>query len=90
MDTETDGNTVLIESPCRTKTVVSIFKYPQRRNKVGFKGLKKLGILIELWDFMKERKKYWLAPILIFLFLFSILIVLSQGSAIAPFIYTIF
>ena len=44
----------------------------------------------EFFDFLKERKKYWLFPIIIVLALFGALIVLSQGSAIAPFIYTIF
>lgn len=44
----------------------------------------------EFWDFLKVRKKYWLLPILIVLALFGSLIVLSQGTAIAPFIYTIF
>ena len=44
----------------------------------------------EFWDFIKVRKKYWLLPILIVLVLFGSLIVLSQGTAIAPFIYTIF
>lgn len=43
-----------------------------------------------LWDFLKVRKKWWLAPILLFLLLLSLLIVLSQGSAVAPFIYTVF
>ena len=44
----------------------------------------------EFWEFLRERKKYWLLPIIIGLALFGILIVLSQGSAVAPFIYTIF
>ena len=46
--------------------------------------------LKEFWDFLGERKKYWLMPIIVVLALFGILIVLSQGSAVAPFIYTIF
>ena len=44
----------------------------------------------EFLDFLKVRKKYWLLPILIVLLLFGVLIVLSQGTAVAPFIYTIF
>jgi hypothetical protein len=44
----------------------------------------------EFWDFFKVRKKYWLLPILIVLVIFGSLIVLSQGTAVAPFIYTIF
>ncbi len=44
----------------------------------------------ELWAFMRERKKFWLAPILIMLLLLGGLIVLTEGSAVAPFIYTLF
>jgi len=44
----------------------------------------------EFWEFLKIRKKFWLLPIIIVLVIFGGLIVLSQGSAIAPFIYTIF
>ena len=44
----------------------------------------------EFWDFLKVRKKYWLIPIFAVLVLFGGLIILSQGSAVAPFIYTIF
>ena len=44
----------------------------------------------EFWEFLRERKKYWLLPIVLVLALFGILIVLSQGTAVAPFIYTIF
>ena len=51
---------------------------------------KMINFLKEFWDFMTERKKYWLFPILFVLALFGIIIVLSQGSAIAPFIYTVF
>tara|TARA_Y100001970_G_C14125859_1_gene798905 strand:+ start:724 stop:876 length:153 start_codon:yes stop_codon:yes gene_type:complete len=49
-----------------------------------------LSFIAEFWDFLKERKKYWLLPIIIVLAIFGMLIVLSQGSAVAPFIYTIF
>jgi hypothetical protein len=52
--------------------------------------MSKLSILTELWDFLKERKKWWLLPIVIFLILLGSLIVLTQGSALAPFIYAIF
>lgn len=48
------------------------------------------GFVIELWAFMKERKAYWLLPILIVLLIFGSLMVLTQGSAVAPFIYTLF
>jgi hypothetical protein len=49
-----------------------------------------VGFLIELWQFLRERKKFWLLPILIMMVLFGGLIVLTQGSAVAPFIYTLF
>ncbi len=49
-----------------------------------------IEFLKEFWDFLKVRKNYWLLPILIVLVLFGALIVLSQGTAVAPFIYTIF
>jgi hypothetical protein len=45
---------------------------------------------MELWAFMNERKKFWLLPILVVLLLFGTLIVMTQGSAVAPFIYTLF
>jgi hypothetical protein len=44
----------------------------------------------ELWHFMRSRKKYWLLPIILMMALFGGLIVLTQGTAVAPFIYTIF
>jgi len=49
-----------------------------------------MEFLRDLWDFLKTRKKYWLIPLIIILLIFAILIVISSGSAIAPFIYTIF
>ena len=49
-----------------------------------------LGFLKEFIEFLMERKKYWLLPVVIVLVLFGALIVLSQGSVVAPFIYTIF
>lgn len=52
--------------------------------------MSKLSILSELWDFLKVRKKWWLMPIVIFLILLGGLIILTQGSALAPFIYAIF
>lgn len=49
-----------------------------------------LSLVRELWQFMKARKKFWLLPILVMMGLFGGLIVLTKGSAIAPFIYTLF
>jgi hypothetical protein len=49
-----------------------------------------LDLLKDLWSFMSERKKFWLAPIVILLLILGALIVFAQGSAIAPFIYTLF
>ena len=49
-----------------------------------------MSFLIELWAFMRVRKKYWLMPVIVMMLLLGGLIVLSQGSAVAPMIYTIF
>ena len=49
-----------------------------------------MDLLADLWDFMRERKKFWMAPIILVMLLLGALIVLSQGSAVAPFIYTLF
>lgn len=49
-----------------------------------------MDFLRDLWDFMRVRKKYWLLPIVLALLLFGTLIVLTSGSAVAPFIYTLF
>ncbi len=46
--------------------------------------------VIELWGFLRDRKKFWLLPIIVFLGLLGSLIVLTEGSAVAPFIYTLF
>jgi len=52
--------------------------------------MSKLAILAEFWGFMRERKKWWLAPFLVVILLLSLIIVFAQGSALAPFIYTLF
>ena len=49
-----------------------------------------MDFLKEFWEFLQVRKKYWLFPIFFVLVIFGTLIILSQGSAVAPFIYTIF
>ena len=50
----------------------------------------KLGVLKELWDFLKVRKRWWLAPIVIMLLLLGLLIIFTESSTVAPFIYTLF
>lgn len=57
-----------------------------KRNRI----LRRLSIISELGHFLRYRKRYWLLPILIFLILLSLFIVLAEGSAVAPFIYTLF
>lgn len=52
--------------------------------------LEMLSLIGELWSFMRARKKFWLLPIIIIMLALGGLIVLTQGSAVAPFIYTIF
>jgi len=49
-----------------------------------------IDFLQDLWGFMRERKKFWLAPIILVMLLLGVLIVVAQGSAVAPFIYTLF
>jgi len=49
-----------------------------------------MNFVKEFWEFLKQRKKYWLFPIIFVLAIFGGLIVLTQGSAVAPFIYTLF
>ena len=55
--------------------------------KISFNNM---SFLLEFWKFLRIRKKFWLLPIILVLALFGGLIILSQGSAVAPFIYTIF
>ena len=50
----------------------------------------KFSIIIEFWDFLKVRKKWWLTPIVLFLVLLGALILFTEGSALAPFIYALF
>lgn len=50
----------------------------------------KSRVFVEFWEFLKHEKKFWLAPIVIVLLLFGLLLVVAQGSALAPFIYTLF
>ena len=50
----------------------------------------KASIILEFWDFLKTRKKWWLGPIVLIMLLMGLLIVFTQGSAVAPFIYTLF
>jgi hypothetical protein len=50
----------------------------------------KIDIIKEFWDFMKIRKKFWMAPLLMSMMLLGMLLMVAQGSAVAPFIYTLF
>ncbi len=50
----------------------------------------KVSLLSELWDFLKTRKKFWLLPIVVLLLLLGLLIIFTESSAVAPFIYTLF
>jgi len=58
--------------------------------KGDFRQMGKLGILKELWDFLRVRKKWWLTPIVVMLLLLGALIFFTQSSAVSPFIYTLF
>ena len=52
--------------------------------------MSKLSIAVEFWQFLKARKKYWLAPIVFIMLLLGALIIMTEGSALAPFIYAVF
>ena len=49
-----------------------------------------MSFLVELWEFMRARKKFWLLPLVLMMLLFGGLVILTKGSAVAPFIYTLF
>ena len=52
--------------------------------------MSKARIVAEFWQFLKQEKKYWLVPVMVVFVLFGLLLVFSQSSAVAPFIYTLF
>jgi len=52
--------------------------------------MNKLSILKEFWNFLRERKKFWLMPIVFFLLILGLVLVVAKGSALAPFIYSLF
>jgi hypothetical protein len=52
--------------------------------------MSKLSIVREFWSFLKVRKKWWLAPIVLFLFMLGVILVAAKGSVLAPFIYSLF
>jgi len=60
------------------------------RNDKGDTMFRRLGIFSELWYFLRTSKKWWLGPILVFLLLISLLVVFTESSALAPFIYSLF
>jgi Family of unknown function (DUF5989) len=68
----------------------ALFFNLQRRETVALRPTDAMDFLSELWLFMRVRKKYWLMPIFLMSVVFGGLLVLSKGSAVAPFIYTIF
>src|SRR4029450_13769783 len=76
----------LLDSPPPPAPPAAIHEKPILISKGPAMG----SILVELWAFMRERKKFWLLPILIMMVIFGGLIVLTKGSAIAPFVYTLF
>lgn len=49
-----------------------------------------MSFLVELWEFMRARKKFWLLPLVVLMLIFGGLVILTKGSAVAPFIYTLF
>lgn len=63
--------------------------FGKKRSKLG-DSMSKFSIILEFWQFLKVNKKWWLIPIIISLLLLGALIVFAEGSAMAPFIYTLF
>ena len=65
---------------------------PEAISKLNFKEIQlgKMSFLKELWDFLKVHKKWWLLPIIILLLLLGLLMIFTESSAVAPFIYTLF
>ena len=62
----------------------------QYQFNIYVKGVYKMDFLKDLWEFMKVRKKFWMLPIIVVLLSFGALIIFTSGSAIAPFVYTLF
>lgn len=58
--------------------------------RIGTEISRRLAVAKDLWYFIRHRKRFWLTPILVFLLVLSLFIVLVEGSALAPFIYTVF
>lgn len=56
----------------------------------GRSGLSKVSIVLEFWEYVRARRKWWILPLMLFLLLLTGLIVLSQSPAVAPFIYALF
>jgi len=52
--------------------------------------MRRIGIIRDVWDYIRVRKKFWVLPILIMLILFSLLIIFTEGTVISPFIYVLF
>ena len=77
--------------PLRIEDDVRSLWSSKRRNTVKVEILmSRLKIMVEFWEFLREQKKFWLIPIVVILGLLGILVVFSQSSAVAPFIYTVF
>ena len=81
------GKSVLLH---REKTMTKQKKKATKEEKNKKRKNSKVSIIVEFWQFMRVRKKIWLAPIIIFLVLLGLLVVFTEGSAIAPFIYALF
>ena len=82
---QTDSYWIRGSPPFRTKHYISssrIIGFPDKEHPVSF--------LAEFWEFIRQRKKFWLVPLLALMLIFGGLIVLTKGSAVAPFIYAIF
>ena len=78
---------LIIKNLCSSQILIFelfLISYP------GIASNNKLSMILEFWDFLKTRMKWWLGPIVLIMLLMGLLIVFTQGSAVAPFIYTLF
>ena len=74
--------------PSQSGILISSARFKSLNNLISMEAL--LDLTKDIWDFMRVRKKYWLAPLIITLVLMGALLVFTQGSVVAPFIYSIF
>jgi hypothetical protein len=82
---ETNEEREKLRAPVLEKTLLGIASVELRKH-----AMNRLGIIKEFFEFLRERKKWWIAPILVFLVLLGVLLIFAGSSTLAPFIYSLF